>query len=102
MTLSGNSSRVRKNSRGQNDVTNKGVVMRAPLLSRGGVAATPRRSREASFNGADGVVWPRNFWTTLPRLRELRWLRYFFLIAHPPLPCSGGEPMAPGWKAHPH
>src|SRR4026209_1627029 len=35
--------------------------MRAPLLSRGGVAATSRRSCEASFDGADGVVWPRKF-----------------------------------------
>ena len=49
------------------------------------MAATSRRSSEASFDGADGVVWPGNSWTTPPRLRELRWLRNFFLIAQPPL-----------------
>jgi hypothetical protein len=49
------------------------------------VDATSRRSREASFDGADGVVWLRNLWTTPPRLRELMLLRDFFLIAQPPL-----------------
>src|SRR5574342_740383 len=61
-----------------------GVVMRAPLLSRGGGAATSRRSSEASFDGADGVVWSENLWITPPRLREHRMLRDFFLIAQPP------------------
>ena len=49
------------------------------------MAATLRRSGEASFDGADGVVWSRNSWATPPRLRELMWLRCFLLIAHPPL-----------------
>ncbi len=49
------------------------------------MAATLRRSSEATFNGADGVVWSRNSWTTPPRPRELMWLRDFLLIAHPPL-----------------
>ncbi len=49
------------------------------------MAATQRRSSEASFDGADGVVWSRNSWATPPRLRELMWLRGFLLIAHPPL-----------------
>ena len=48
------------------------------------MAATSRRSREASSEGADGVV-VKQFLATPPRLRELRWLRNFFLIAHPPL-----------------
>jgi hypothetical protein len=30
--------------------------------------------------------------------RELRWLRDFLLIAHPPLLCSGGEPMPQALK----
>jgi hypothetical protein len=61
------------------------------------VDATSRRSSEASFEGADGVVWSRNSWTTPPRLHELMRLRDFFLIVQPPLlllrrgawnPCS--------------
>jgi hypothetical protein len=35
------------------------------------VAATSRRSSEASFDGAAGVVWSRNSWATPPRLHEL-------------------------------
>ena len=31
-----------------------------PSSAGGGVAATSRRSSEASFDGADGVVWSRN------------------------------------------
>ena len=33
--------------------------------------------------GRGGVV--KKFLATPPRLRELRWLRNFFLFAHPPL-----------------
>ena len=33
--------------------------------------------------GRGGVV--KQFLSTPPRLRELRWLRNFFLFAHPPL-----------------
>ena len=29
-----------------------------------------KKKREASFDGADGVVWSRNSWTTPPRLRD--------------------------------
>ena len=47
----------------------------------------PRHQEEAAklLEGADGVVWSRKFLATPPRLRELRWLRNFVLIAHPPL-----------------
>jgi hypothetical protein len=47
------------------------------------VAATSRRSSEATSNGADGVVWSRNSWTTPPRLHELMRLRDFSGIARP-------------------
>ena len=36
-----------------------------------------KKSSEASFDGADGVVWSRNSWTTPPRLHELMRLRDF-------------------------
>ena len=62
----------------------RGRGSRLPSSAGGGVAATARSS-EASFDGADGVVWSRNSWATPPRLRELMWLRCFLLIAHPPL-----------------
>jgi hypothetical protein len=48
----------------------------------------PRHQEEAAkppLNGADGVVWSRNSWTTPPRLHELMRLRDFFLIVQPPL-----------------
>ena len=48
-----------------------------PSSAGGGVDATSRRSSEATFNGADGVVWSRNYWTTPPRLHELMRLRDF-------------------------
>ena len=47
--------------------------------------ATQEKYREASSDGADGVVWSRNSWTTPPRLRELMRLRDFFFVAQPPL-----------------
>ena len=63
-----------------------GIVMRRlPSSAGGGVTATSRRSSEASFEGTDGGGVVKQFLATPPRLRELRWLRNFFLIAHPPL-----------------
>ena len=56
------------------------------------MAATSRRSSEASFDGADGVVWSRNSWTTPPRLHELMRLRDFSLIARP-TPPPAEEPV---------
>src|SRR5215470_6513278 len=66
----------------------------------GGVDATSRRSREAPFNGADGVVengpllWNafRNTSAnpTTPSA-PLRWLRIFFLMAQPPLLYQEGS-----------
>ena len=66
----------------------------------GGVAATSRRSREASFNGADGVVGNgtslRNAFgntsaiSTTPSA-PLRWLRGLFLMAQPPLLYQEGN-----------
>ena len=44
--------------------------------------ATSRRSGEASFDGADGVVWPRNPGPHHPGCR-LMWLRSFLGIARP-------------------
>ena len=53
---------------------------------RGGVDATSREFREASFVGADGVVNRAIcFRTRPPRLRLLRRLREILLIAQPPL-----------------
>ena len=60
----------------------------------GGVDATSRRSREASFNRADGVV--ENGTSAQERILKdlvnpdhpsapLLWLRNFFLMAQPPL-----------------
>jgi hypothetical protein len=60
----------------------------------GGVDATSRRSREASFNGAGGVV--ENGTSSKERILKhfvnpnhpsapLEWLRIFFLMAQPPL-----------------
>src|SRR5262245_8417943 len=63
-----------------------------PTVSRpswtGGVDATSREHREASFDGADGVV-DQNAWSSFesdqpPRLRHQRKLRSF-LLAQPPL-----------------
>jgi hypothetical protein len=60
------------------------MMRETPLLSRGEVDATQTRSREATTDGADGVVWSRDSWTTPPRLRELRLLRSIFLSrSHP-------------------
>src|SRR5262249_50386524 len=66
----------------------------------GGVDATSRRSREASFNGADGGV--RNGTSSKNAFRNtasipttpsapLRWLRIFFLMAQPPLLYQEGN-----------
>ena len=56
------------------------------------MAATLRRSSEATFNGADGVVWSRNSWTTPPRLHELIEASRLFLIVQPPLlPAEEGS-----------
>jgi len=59
----------------------------APLLSRRqqeeGWPRHKEKYREASSDGADGVVWSRNFWTTPPRLRELMRLRDFSSRSHP-------------------
>ena len=55
------------------------------------MAATSRRSSEASFNGADGVVWSRNSWTTPPRLHELMRLRDFLDRADTPPPAEEGS-----------
>jgi hypothetical protein len=67
----------------------------------GGVDATSRRSREASFNGADGVVENgppllkhafRNT-SAIPTTPSapLRWRRIFFLMAQPPLLYQEGN-----------
>ena len=66
----------------------------------GGVEATSTRSREASFDGADGVVWrgnpskyaSRNI-SSIPTTPSapLRWLRIFFLMAQPPLLYQEGS-----------
>src|SRR5215475_16194714 len=62
--------------------------------------ATSKRSREASFGGADEMVENGTFSKeripkhsaipTTPSAR-LRWFRIFFLMAQPPPPVSGGE-----------
>src|SRR5215471_6664638 len=66
----------------------------------GGVDATSRRSREASFNGADGVVGNGTFSkkcnsynSSIPTTPSapLRWLRIFFLMAQPPLLYQEGN-----------
>ena len=46
------------------------------------MAATSRRSSEATFSGADGVVWSRNHTTPSARANEASRL---FLIVQPPL-----------------
>ena len=67
----------------------------------GGVDATSRRSREASFNGADGVVENgtisskaafRNT-SAIPTTPSapLRWLRIYSLMAQPPLLYQEGN-----------
>ena len=58
------------------------------------MAATSRRRSEATFSGADGVVWSRNSWTTPPILTGLMRLRDFLLIVQPPLLLLRGEPLA--------
>ena len=57
-----------------------------------------RHQEEAAkppLNGADGVVWSRNFWTTPPRLHELMRLRDLSGIARPnpdgPPPAEEGS-----------
>ena len=55
----------------------RGTGSGLPSSAGGGVAARLRRSSEASFDGADGVVWSRNPLTTPPRLHELTRLRDF-------------------------
>jgi hypothetical protein len=80
----------------------------------GGVDATSRRSREASFDGADGVVRNgpllRNAFRNTSATRTtpsapLRWLRIFFLMAQPPLLCQKGScppplTLIPGFTDH--
>ena len=69
--------------------------------------ATSRRSSEATFNGADGVVWSRNSWTTPPRLHELMRLRDFFDRAATPPPAEEGSSVKKdpkttiAWNPHP-
>src|SRR5215813_8425560 len=68
---------------------------------KGGVDATSRRSREASFNGADGVVGnetispeeriPKRFGNPNHPVCAAAWLRIFFLMAQPPLLCQEGS-----------
>src|SRR5215475_15502223 len=76
----------------------------------GGVDATSRRSREASFDGADGVVGngtlskeripkPSSIPTTPSA--PLRWLRIFFLMAQPPLLYQEGS-RQPYIRSHLH
>ena len=66
----------------------------------GGEDATSGRSREASFNGADGVVEngtsSKNAFRNTSAIRTtpsapLRWLRIFFLMAQPPLLYQEGN-----------
>ena len=54
-----------------------------PQQAKEGWPRHQEKLREASFDGADGVVWSRDSWTTPPRLRELMWLRSFLGIARP-------------------
>jgi hypothetical protein len=76
----------------------------SPLLTSpdiGGVDATSKRSREASFNAADGVV--ENGTTSLerilkhfvnpnhPRLRRCCGFASLFFMAQPPLLCQEGN-----------
>src|SRR5262245_26975680 len=66
----------------------------------GGVDATSRKYREASFDGADGVVDQsrENCFEPEPppRLRLQRKLRSFFLVAQPPLLARRGDWLASG------
>ena len=66
----------------------------SPLLSRGGVAAPSRKCREASLDGADGVVLIKKIYSWLnepPRPRRIRCLREILLMARPPLLRQGGD-----------
>jgi len=76
----------------------------------GGVDATSGRSREASFNGADGVVEngtsSKNAFRNTSAIRTtpsapLRWLRIFFLMAQPPLLYKEGN-FQPDTHSHLH
>jgi len=69
----------------------------------GGVDATSRRSREASFNGADGVVERGTPFKNACRKTSvipttpsapLWWLRIFLLMAQPPLLYQEGSCLA--------
>jgi hypothetical protein len=59
-----------------------------PLLSRGGVDASSRKYREATYPGADGVVLVKDFDLFSqhhPVCAGIMWLRDFFLIRTAPL-----------------
>ena len=58
--------------------------MRTHLLSRGGVDATSRKYREASSEGADGVVLAKNFLDHTTPSARAKVASHLFLTAHPP------------------
>jgi hypothetical protein len=60
------------------------VSRELPLLSRGGVDATSRKHREATFVERTGWCWSGNLGQHHPVCAE-RMLRSFFLLAQPPL-----------------
>jgi hypothetical protein len=69
---------------------------------KGGVDATSREYREASFVGADGVVASDERFRNddHPVSALLWWLRDFFLMAQPPLLCKEGNIAYPSQFVH--
>src|SRR5438034_947446 len=66
-----------------------------PLLGEGGVAAPPKKWREAPLVGADGVVSSNHrlfgSWTNHPVRSSKGGFAAFLLMSRPPLLCQGGE-----------
>ena len=76
------------------------VVTRTPLLSRGGVAARSRKSREASLARADGVVLVKNFRTnTTPSAPSKEASQLFLDVASTPPQLRRGARVASGLSA---
>ena len=79
---------------------------RIPLLGKGGVDATSKKYREASFerSGRGGWFKPPTIsgsFNQPPRLRQLRMLRGIFFMAQPPLLSQGGVYSGPLFRPFP-